>query len=112
MESRFFGEQGSRKRKIWIGIGAFITLMIVYQMGYNSGTRSMLGALEHLAAVPQDCPAAHSQRELQRVALPPVPAFSSVLPSTGTVPVTYRQPPGGGTIKISPAEPCRCGKVH
>jgi len=122
MTNKLFGETGSRKRKTWIGISAFITLIIVYQMGYNSGTRSTLGTLEHLATVlslretpqttipspsiPQEHRAVLPLRELTQttIPLPPVPSFSSLSPLTGRA-----QPSGGGTATTRPATPCNCG---
>jgi len=102
MAIRIFGEHGSRKRKIWYGVAAFFALVITFEVGYRAGVHSMADVVERLATVPQHHPVAHSQRASERMALPPVPSFSSVLPLTTN----------GTAISVRPAEPCLCGKVH
>ena len=108
MTNKLFGETGSRKRKIWTGVGIFTALMFIYQVGYSAGVLSATATLEQQAAVPVNRPGSTPESALRHnVALPPVPSFSSLSPLTGRV-----QPPGGGTAMTRPAEPCRCGKVH
>ena len=94
MKNRFFGERGSRKRNIWIGVSIFITLMIVYQVGYSAGVRSMSETVERLGAVPQNRPVALTPHDISAtlpensqtsVSLPRVPSFSRALDGPGNI---------------------------